>query len=130
MTDTGRTISGAPDGRESASQDPVLDLVHLRSFTRGNRTFEAEVFDLFNDELAPGLARIAAEIGADAPWRMAVHRLKGSALGIGGRRLAAAARHAEAVAAGDPAARAAALATLRREAHDLTAEIARVRAAP
>jgi len=79
---------------ESDPNDIVVDLVHLAQYTSGDRALEVELFDLF---LTNGKAYLAAMAAAadTAAWREAAHALKGSARGIGAKRIAALSADAE-----------------------------------
>ncbi len=76
----------------------VLDLDHLRRYTLGDESLEAEILGLFKDQMTSSLAHLkASHGGGDADgWRMAAHALKGSARGVGAFRLGRAAELAEA----------------------------------
>lgn len=80
-------------------EDPdsrVLDLVHLARQTDGDAALEAELLAMFDAQSAKLTARLAlAEVGAQAKADIA-HRLRGSALAIGARRVAEAAAIVEA----------------------------------
>jgi HPt (histidine-containing phosphotransfer) domain-containing protein len=80
------------DGEEGR----VLDLVHLARQTDGDATLEAELLAMFDCQAAKLSARLALpEVGFQAKSDIA-HRLRGSALAIGARRVAAAAEATEA----------------------------------
>ena len=72
----------------------VLDLAHLRSFTLGMADLEREILGLFQEQLPKSQSALEASQSA-RDWYMAAHTLKGSALAVGARRLAAAAAQAE-----------------------------------
>jgi HPt (histidine-containing phosphotransfer) domain-containing protein len=71
---------------------PVFDRAHFDHMTGGDRALQAEVLTLFRGQIEDWMLRLSA--GGD--WREAVHRLKGSARGIGLSDLAAACEAAEA----------------------------------
>jgi HPt (histidine-containing phosphotransfer) domain-containing protein len=72
-----------------AAQQPV-DLDHLARYTGGDTKLNAEVLGLFVRQCAESLTQLQALRNAPDPgtWRDTLHRLKGSALGIGAFRLA------------------------------------------
>jgi len=74
----------------------AIDLVHLARQTDGDTQLEGELLAMFDAQSAKLSARLAlAEVGAQAKADIA-HRLRGSALAIGARRVAAAAERVEA----------------------------------
>jgi len=85
---------------------PPIDLVHLARQTDGDEALEDELLKMFDTQSAKLLARLRlAEVGPQAKADIA-HRLKGSALAIGARRVAEAATttetHFAKSAAGEP----------------------------
>jgi HPt (histidine-containing phosphotransfer) domain-containing protein len=60
----------------------ILDVVHLRRYTQGNRELEAELLDLFGTQLPALIAEIGHGTNA-GDWKLAVHTLKGSARSVG-----------------------------------------------
>lgn len=103
------------------SQDaPPIDLVHLAQYTGGDPKVEAEVLAMVAPQAQGYIKTMAASNGGEA-WLVAAHSLKGMALGVGARVLAALAEAAEKSEAVAPALRASCLA-------DLEAEVARIRA--
>ena len=111
--------------RDQSGLGSVLDLEHLRTFTGGSVAFEREVVGLFAGELPRTFAALER---ATTPrdWHMAAHTLKGSALGIGAFKLAAAARVAESLVTQEHRDRDAAVATLRTAIADVLAEAQRL----
>jgi HPt (histidine-containing phosphotransfer) domain-containing protein len=93
----------APQGyvrefKQDAEADDLraIDLVHLARQTDGDFALERELLSLFDVQSAKLIARLAlADVGAQAKADIA-HRLRGSALAIGARRVAAAAERLEA----------------------------------
>lgn len=81
-------------GSNQTGGDPVIDLVHLRRFTMGNAGVEAEVLQLFLQQVPRSLddLRTAADAWA---WKVAAHTLKGSARAVGAWKLAEHAESAE-----------------------------------
>lgn len=82
----------------------VLDLAHLRTYTMGMADLEREILGLFLDQLPKSQAALNAAASA-RDWHMAAHTLKGSALAVGAKRLAALGVNAEATDDNDPQAR-------------------------
>jgi len=72
-----------------AARQPV-DLDHLARYTGGEAKLNAEVLGLFVRQCADSLAQLQALRSAPErkTWRDTLHRLKGSALGIGAFSLA------------------------------------------
>ena len=83
-------VGGAPEL-------PLMDLVHLRSFTDGDAQLEQELGALYLATADLYLARMAAALeghgGGD--WSSAAHALKGASANLGARRVAALAAAAE-----------------------------------
>lgn len=71
-----------------------IDLVHLARQTFGSQDLEREVLALFLTQARETVARIAATSGGERGALL--HRLKGSARGVGARRIAALAEALEA----------------------------------
>jgi hypothetical protein len=103
---------------DAAMPVAVIDLAHLARMTLGERGLEAEVLALFERQAAVLLARM----GDPTPAAVAAfaHTLKGSALGIGAWRVAAAAAAVEMKAGGSSAAEIAAAVTSLAAAVDET----------
>ena len=80
------------------TSSPVIDLVHLRRMTLGEKSLEAEVLALFDRQADMLLARM--EQAAPAAAAAFAHTIKGSARGIGAWRVAEAAEAVERAAAG------------------------------
>jgi len=85
----------------SGCREP-LDLDHLRRVTFGDRALASEVLQIFLQQSAMLCERIAAENACPKSVAALVHRLKGSARGVGAWRVAEAAETLEGIAA-DPA---------------------------
>ena len=81
------------DAPPLASVEGAIDLAHLARMTLGERSLEAEVLALFDQQAAVLLAHMREA----APQAVAAfaHTLKGSARGIGAWRVAAAAEAVE-----------------------------------
>ena len=74
----------------SAAQQPV-DLDHLAQYTGGDAKLNAEVLGLFVRQCAESLAQLQTLRGVPAElrtWHDTLHRLKGSAMGVGAFALA------------------------------------------
>ena len=83
----------SPSTQPPAGPEPAIDLVHLVRTTFGEKDLQCEILQLFDRQAAMLLARMQ-----DAPaarFAELAHTLKGSASGIGARRLARAAAAAE-----------------------------------
>jgi HPt (histidine-containing phosphotransfer) domain-containing protein len=79
------------------AETPV-DLHHLDRYTGGERSLDAEILKLFDNqcqEMMVQLERLAAEDADTKAWREVTHTLKGAARGIGAFPLADAAAEAE-----------------------------------
>lgn len=74
----------------------AIDFSHLEHYVGGDQAIIREVLDLFRDQARTVLTALDPEGPADQ-WRNAAHSLKGSALGIGAKALAAACGEAEVV---------------------------------
>ena len=107
---------------------PILDVVHLRTYTAGDRAFEREILGLFTTELAKTMDALG-KASTPREWHMAAHTLKGSSLSVGANRLAQAARAAEHLGAPGHGGCAAAIAAIEREIAEVHAEIARLKLA-
>lgn len=103
----------------------TLDLDHLRVYTLGAADLEREVIGLFVAEL-PRICAALASAAAAQDWYRAAHTLKGSALAVGARELAAVAVEAEANARAEPAARARSIHAVAVAAAAFHAEAARL----
>jgi HPt (histidine-containing phosphotransfer) domain-containing protein len=82
----------------SAKQQPV-DLEHLARYTGGDAELNAEVLGMFVRQCAESLSQLQALRDAPEPktWRDTLHRLKGSAMGVGAFALAEALASAESI---------------------------------
>ena len=115
----------------SASLDPPLDLVHLARQCLGDAELEAELLGLFKLQART----LTGELSNSPPLSLEskakiAHRLRGSALAVGARRVAGAARRIEelAIAGGDQrAAEAHAIDALLAAVAEAIAEIERLR---
>jgi HPt (histidine-containing phosphotransfer) domain-containing protein len=76
---------------------PAVDIAHLSRYTGGDEALNAEVLQLFDDQISEMVVRLRAILDAqDAKgWRDVTHTLKGAARGIGAFAFADAAAAAE-----------------------------------
>ena len=115
----------------SAGFDPPLDLVHLARQCLGDHELEAELLGMFRLQAPALTAQLAGypPLSLESKAKIA-HRLRGSALAVGARRVASAAWRIEelASAAGDQrSAEARAVAALQSAVAEALAEIERLR---
>jgi len=115
----------------SAGFDPPLDLVHLARQFLGDHELEAELLAMFQLQAPALTAQLAGypPLSLESKAKIA-HRLRGSALAVGARRVASAAWRIEelASAAGDQrSAEARAVAALQSAVAEALAEIERLR---
>jgi len=89
--------------RVMSNEQPV-DLVHLDSYTGGDRALNEEVLRLFETHCRDMLAKLEGNPGDSKVWREVAHTLKGAARGIGAFDLANAAADAEKAEPSDTAA--------------------------
>jgi HPt (histidine-containing phosphotransfer) domain-containing protein len=108
-----------------ARSDEVFDLAHLRVYTMGIIDLEREILGLFLAELPKSQAALSAATTAK-DWHMAAHTLKGSALAIGARALAALGSKAEATECHDRHARDRVISRIDAACADVAAEIRRL----
>jgi HPt (histidine-containing phosphotransfer) domain-containing protein len=87
-------------GHSGVSEDAVLDRDHLARMTFGDESLEREILQLFDRQAELLLRRI--RVSEPAAIVTLAHTLKGSAVGIGARRVACAAESAELVASRAP----------------------------
>jgi HPt (histidine-containing phosphotransfer) domain-containing protein len=73
-----------------------IDFAHLSRYTLNDRALEAEILDLFVEQLPQSLTRLR-EARCLTEWRSAAHTIKGSARAVGALKLAEAAAAAEAM---------------------------------
>jgi HPt (histidine-containing phosphotransfer) domain-containing protein len=117
---------------ESSSDfDPPIDLVHLSRQCLGDPELEAELLAMFRLQARSSRAELSnsAPLSVESKAKIA-HRLRGSALAVGARRVARAAGRIEelALASGDQrAAEADATASLLSTVAEALAEIDRIR---
>lgn len=105
-----------------SAEAPAIDRAHLKQMTFGDRSLECELLQLFDRQAEVLMARMRQ---SDASvLAMLAHTLKGSAVGIGARDVAAAAAAAERAASAPGTERAAALQTLAAAIDAARAEIA------
>jgi HPt (histidine-containing phosphotransfer) domain-containing protein len=83
------------DARHQLAGD-AIDRAYLARFTLGNAALEAEVLQLFADQV-PIYLQALREARTRKAWREAAHTIKGSASAVGARRLARFAEMAEGV---------------------------------
>jgi HPt (histidine-containing phosphotransfer) domain-containing protein len=88
------------DAQCNALEMAVLDRDHLARMTFGDRSLEREILQLFDRQSELLLERMRAS--GPAAIATLAHTLKGSAVGIGARRVACAAAEAEEVAQTKP----------------------------
>lgn len=96
MTGSGAELAakaGQDNGAGRGDKEPVLDEVHLRQATLGDRGLEREVLQIFVRQSAIMLGRMAD--GEPELVAAAAHTLTGSARGIGAWRVARAAEQLE-----------------------------------
>jgi HPt (histidine-containing phosphotransfer) domain-containing protein len=115
----------------SADFDPPIDLVHLSRQCLGDPKLEAELLAMFRLQARSLRAELSnsAPLSVESKAKIA-HRLRGSALAVGARRVARAAGRIEelALASGDQrAAEADATASLLSTVAEALAEIDRIR---
>jgi HPt (histidine-containing phosphotransfer) domain-containing protein len=113
------------------SFDSPLDLVQLARQCLGDAELEAELLAMFRAQARTLIAQLSdsAPLSLESKAKIA-HRLRGSALAVGARRVADAARRIEELgsAAGDqPSAEAQATAALLSAVAEVVAEIDRIR---
>jgi len=82
-----------PEQDGAALKGSVLDRAHLECMTRGDRSLEREVLQLFDRQAELLIGRM--RVSAPAAVATLAHTLKGSAMGIGAERVARAAEVAE-----------------------------------
>lgn len=103
--------------------DPMIDLEALERNTFGSKPLRDEVLGLFKQQSIELLSFLGETTIADQ-WKIAAHKLKGSALGIGAPAVAQLAAAAERVAFNDgPASREEVLAPLRQAVEATNREI-------
>jgi HPt (histidine-containing phosphotransfer) domain-containing protein len=92
-TDPSPPLSPSPSIIGDGADEPAIDLTQLSRMTLGDRKLEREVLTLFDRQADLLLARMR-EV-APAGVATLAHTLKGSALGVGATRVAAAAEALE-----------------------------------
>ena len=102
---------------QTGTGDPI-DRDFLGRFTQGNTALEREVLELFAHHMPQYLAQLRSA-ATPSDWKHAAHSIKGSALAVGARALAAAAESAERTDMAAPGA-----ADLRRHSADAVAAAA------
>lgn len=118
------TAAPAPGHDGDVAQAPI-DLVHLARQCLGDRALETELLGLFERQaqaIIASLSQMPPRIGIQARADLA-HTLKGSALAVGARRVAAAAQAYENAAARNTAAQIAALQVAVDEARRAVASL-------
>jgi HPt (histidine-containing phosphotransfer) domain-containing protein len=101
-----------------------IDYAYLERFTCGNAALEREVLELFAAQ-TPLYVDQLRHAAARRPWRETAHTIKGSALAVGARRLAALAQLAERLdVEADLAARERAIAAVAAAADEVCGHIA------
>ncbi len=101
----------AENCKDSGSVEAIVDLAHLDQYTLGDRALQAELLQLFREQLKCQAEELVSCTDA-ALWKSAVHTLKGAARSIGAGHVAAAAEAMERTAFSDEAGRAAVLSRL------------------
>jgi HPt (histidine-containing phosphotransfer) domain-containing protein len=91
----GSVVRTPADARDQLTGD-AIDRAYLARFTLGNAALEAEVLQLFADQV-PIYLRSLREARSRKTWREAAHTIKGSASAVGAWRLARFAEMAERV---------------------------------
>jgi HPt (histidine-containing phosphotransfer) domain-containing protein len=76
---------------------PAVDIVHLSRYTGGDEALNAEVLQLFDNQISEMVVRLRTILDTqDAKgWREVTHTLKGAARGVGAFEFADAAAAAE-----------------------------------
>jgi len=76
---------------------PAVDIAHLSRYTGGDEALNAEVLQLFDDQISEMVVRLRTILDAQDTkgWRDVTHTLKGAARGIGAFEFADAAAAAE-----------------------------------
>lgn len=112
--------AGAP---EHASCEPI-DYAYLARFTCGNAGLEREVLEIFAAQTPVYVAQLCSAAARQA-WKEAAHAIKGSALAVGARNLAALAQLAERLdIEADPVARERAVTAVAVAADEVCSHIA------
>ncbi len=101
----------AENCKDSSSVEAIVDLAHLDQYTLGDHALQAELLQLFREQLKCQAEELVSCTDATL-WKSAVHTLKGAARSIGAGHVAAAAEAMERTAFSDQAARAAVLSRL------------------
>ena len=76
---------------------PAVDLAHLSRYTGGDDALNAEVLQLFDNQISEMVGRLNAVLDAQdrKGWKEITHTLKGAARGVGAFQFADAAAAAE-----------------------------------
>lgn len=101
----------AENCKDNSSVEAIVDLAHLDQYTLGDHALQAELLQLFREQLKCQAEELVSCTDATL-WKSAVHTLKGAARSIGAGQVAAAAEAMERTAFSDQAARAAVLSRL------------------
>jgi HPt (histidine-containing phosphotransfer) domain-containing protein len=124
MMELPAAVRGAIGEVSLESGERPIDLVHLARMTLGDRSLEREVLQLFVRQAAVLLDRMEAADPDSVP--ALAHTLRGSAQGLGARRVTAAAAAVERAADDDALARArASLRAAVEEARSLITDLLR-----
>jgi HPt (histidine-containing phosphotransfer) domain-containing protein len=94
--DAPRARSPNPYAADGSAVEMPVDLAHLRRYTLGDRSLEAEVLGLFLAQLPETIASLRSA-ATERDWKMAAHALKGSSRAVGAWRIASLAQEAEAL---------------------------------
>ena len=103
------TVTSCQEGKHVQLAD-VVDLGHLARYTMGDPGLEKELLGMFQSQLDE-LIRAIERADDVAAWKLAVHTLKGAAMGVGAFPLARAAAAQEKAGFDAPASE-------RRRLHD------------
>jgi HPt (histidine-containing phosphotransfer) domain-containing protein len=79
---------------EAEAEPHILDLAHLARCSQGDRALECELLTLYMDQAREQM-RLVNAVREEETFRMALHTLKGTALAVGVRSVAAAAARLE-----------------------------------
>jgi HPt (histidine-containing phosphotransfer) domain-containing protein len=122
--DSAPSRAPAPGVSAHTPADEPIDYGYLARFTLGNAALEREVLELFAAQ-TPLYVEQLRRAAAGRPWKETAHAIKGSALAVGARHLAALAQLAERLdAEADAAARERAVAAVAAAADEVCRHIA------
>ena len=103
----------------------AIDLEHLARYTGGEKSLNAEILRLFDDQVAAMVTELNALLASrdSRRWREVTHTIKGAARGVGAFGMGEAAAKAEPVNPADAPQAQAAIQKLEREAQTVRAFI-------